>query len=163
VETEESQPSATPPPLAPETATEATKCKVCGAEPEPGYPIPLCSDCRTKLSRRPIPTGIKAAAGAVAFLIVFALTRIPSSLSAATSFERGLGAENRSDFSAAEREYQKSLLVFSRTDLVHGRLFVAAFKAGDKAVAREEYDFLENRPLDAHIAREINSILGREN
>jgi hypothetical protein len=93
----------------------------------------------------------------------FALTRIPSSLSAATSFERGLGAENRSDFSAAEREYQKSLLMFSRSDLVHGRLFVAAFKAGDKAVAREEYDFLENRPLDAHIAREINSILGREN
>jgi hypothetical protein len=38
-------------------------------------------------------------------------------------------------------------------------LFIASFKAGDKAVAREEFDFLRGREIDSGIAREINGLL----
>jgi hypothetical protein len=80
VETEESERSVTLPPVPAENPVEATGCKVCGAEPEPGLPLSLCSNCRTKLARRPIPIGIKVAGALVGLLIILALTRIPTSM-----------------------------------------------------------------------------------
>lgn len=159
MEAEESERLITPPPIPAEEPVEATRCKLCGAEPEPGFPIPLCSGCRTKLARRPIPIGIKLAGAAVGLLIIFALTRIPTSMSSAVAFERGLAAEKSGDFATAEKQYQKSLVAFRRSDQIHGRLFVASFKAGDKMVAREEYDFFKGRRIDSGIAAEINSLL----
>jgi hypothetical protein len=82
VDTEESNKSVTPPPVPAEQSVESTGCKACGAEPEPGFPLPLCSNCRTKLARRPIPVTIKLAGALVGLLIIFALTRIPTSMSA---------------------------------------------------------------------------------
>jgi hypothetical protein len=149
----------TPPTVPAEQSDESTGCKACGAEPEPGFPLPLCANCRTKLARRPIPIGIKLAGALVGLLIIFALTRIPTSMSAAVAFERGLAAEKRGDFADAEKQYQKSAAVFQKSDRVHGRLFVASFKAGDEAVAREEFDFFKGRQIDSGIAREINGLL----
>jgi hypothetical protein len=100
------------------------------------------------------------AAIAVTVLIIFALMRIPSSLSAAASFERGLANEKKLDFAAAEEDYQKSLLTYRQSVLLHARLFIVAFKGRDKTVAREEYEFLKDRELDREIASEINSLLG---
>lgn len=159
METEESNKSVTPPPVPVEQAVESAGCKACGAEPESGFPLPLCSDCRTKLARRPIPIGIKLAGALVGLLILFALTRIPTSMSAAVAFERGLAAEKRGDFAAAEEAYQKSAAVFQKSDRVHARLFIASFKAGDKTVAREEFNFLRGHEIDSGLAREINGLL----
>jgi hypothetical protein len=159
VETEESNKSVTPPAVPAEQTVESTGCKVCGAEPEPGFPLPLCSNCRTKLARRPIPIGIKLAGALVGLLIIFALTRIPTSMSAAVAFERGLAAEKRGDFAGAEKQYQKSAAAFQKSDRVHGRLFVASYRAGDRAVARQEFDFLKGREIDSALAREINGLL----
>jgi len=83
-------------------------------------------------------------------------------MSASVAFERGLAAEKRGDFAIAEKEYQKSVVVFRKSDVVHGRLFVASFKARDKAVAREEYDFLKDRQIASGIAKEINELLHAE-
>lgn len=149
----------TPPAVPAEQSVESTGCKACGAEPEPGFPLPLCSNCRTKLARRPIPLGIKLAGALVGLLIIFALTRIPTSMAAAVAFERGLAAEKRGDFAGAEKQYQKSAAVFQKSDRVHGRLFVVSFKAGDKPVAREEFNLLKGRQIDSGIAREINGLL----
>lgn len=68
-------------------------------------------------------------------------------MSASVAFERGLAAEKRGDFATAEKEYQKSAVVVQKSDVVHGRLFVASFKARDKAVAREEYSVLVSPTL----------------
>ena len=149
----------TPPAVPAEQSVESTGCKACGAEPEPGFPLPLCSNCRTNLARRPIPLGIKLAGALVGLLIIFALTRIPTSMAAAVAFERGLAAEKRGDFAGAEKQYQKSAAVFQKSDRVHGRLFVVSFKAGDKPVAREEFNLLKGRQIDSGIAREINGLL----
>ena len=133
METEESERSVTPPPLPAEEPVASSGCKVCGAQPQEGFPIPLCSDCRTKLARRPIPIGIKVAGAIVGLLIIFALTRIPTSMAATVAFERGLAADKRGDFAAAEKAYQKCVAVFRNSDRVHGRLFVASFKAGRRS------------------------------
>ena len=105
-----------PPPPA-----EVTKaCRSCGAEPE--FASPLCADCRTKLAQQPIPVGIKLAGIVIALLLLLALTRIPSSLSAAIAFERGERSEQKLQFAVAENEYHKSVLTFPRSDLAHTRL-----------------------------------------
>jgi Flp pilus assembly protein TadD len=80
-------------------------------------------------------------------------------MSAAVAFERGLAAEKRGDFAAAEEAYQKSAAVFQKSDRVHARLFIASLKAGDKTVAREEFNFLRGREIDSGLAREINGLL----
>ena len=158
METEESESSVTPP-LPAEQPVASTGCKVCGAQPQEGFPIPLCSDCRTKLARRPIPIGIKVAGAVVGLLIIFALTRIPASMAASAAFERGLAAEKKGDFATAEKQYQKSVAVFRNSDRVHGRLFVASLKAGDRTVARDQYEFLKGRKIDSSLARDNRTIL----
>jgi hypothetical protein len=145
-----------PPPL-PETST---KCESCGAEPEQGFAIPLCQDCRTNLARHRIPIGIKISGIAIALLLVFAVTRIPSSISAAIAFERGEKSEHKLQFAAAESEYQKSVQAFPRSDLAHARLFVAAYRARDAGIARREFEYLRGRQMDAKIVGEINALLG---
>jgi hypothetical protein len=110
VETEANQTSglSQPSPL----QQESQKCQACGAAPEPGFPIPLCAKCRSQLARRPIPIGIKLAGVAIALLLVLAVTRIPSSISAAVAFERGQSAEQKLQFASAEHEYQKTVVAY---------------------------------------------------
>jgi hypothetical protein len=148
--------SSQPPPL----PATPTKCQLCGAEPEPGFAIALCPDCRTQSARRPIPIAIKIAGLAIAILLVFAITRIPSSISAAIAFERGESSEHKFQFAAAENEYQKAVLAFPRSDIAHARLFVAAYRARDGGIARREFEYLRGRKIDAKIVGEINALLG---
>ena len=112
------------------------------------------------MARQPIPLGIKIAGVAIAFLLIFALTRIPSSTSAAIAFERGRYDEQKRQFAAAENEYRKSVQVFPRSDLAHTRLFVAAYRARDSGTARHEFEYLRGRQLDAKLVGEISALLG---
>jgi hypothetical protein len=144
----------------PSLQREAQKCQACGAEPEPGFPLPLCVNCRSQLARRPIPIGIKLAGAAIALLLVFALTRIPSSISAAVAFERGQIAEHKLQFAAAENEYQKTVIWYPKSELAHARLFIAAFRAKDGGIARREFEFLRDRKMDLKLVGEIHAMLG---
>jgi hypothetical protein len=148
------------PNLSPPLPEEKEKCQSCGADPEQGSAIPLCEDCRTKMAQHPIPIGIKLAGVAIALLLVFALTRIPSSISAAIAFERGRNDEQKLRFAAAENEYEKAVLAFPSSDLAHARLFVAAYRGKDGGIARHEFEYLRGRKLDAKIVGEINALLG---
>lgn len=145
-----------PPPL-PE---ESKKCQSCGMEPESGFPILLCATCRTNLARQPIPVGIKLAGVAIALLLICALIRIPSSISAAIAFERGERSEQKLQFAAAENEYQKAVFAFPGSDLAHARLFVTAYRAKDAGTARHEFEYLRGRKVDAKIVGEITALLG---
>ena len=112
------------------------------------------------MARQPIPIGIKLAGVAVVLLLLFALTRIPSSISAAIAFERGERSEQKLQFAKAENEYQKSVQAFPRSDLAHTRLFVAAYRARDGGTARHEFEYLRGHQLDAKLVGEISALLG---
>lgn len=144
----------------PPLSEEPKGCQSCGGKPEPGFAIPLCPDCRTKLARRAIPIGIKFAGVAIALLLTFALTRIPLSISAAIAFERGREAEQKHQFAIAENDYKKAVLTFPRSDLAHARLFVAAYRAKDIGTARHEFEYLRGRRVDAKLVGEISALLG---
>jgi hypothetical protein len=113
-----------------------------------------------RMARQPIPVGVKLAGVAIVLLLLFALTRIPSSISAAIAFERGERSEQKLQFTKAENEYQKSVQAFPRSDLAHTRLFVAAYRARDGGTARREFEYLRGRQLDAKLVGEISALLG---
>jgi Na+-transporting methylmalonyl-CoA/oxaloacetate decarboxylase gamma subunit len=112
------------------------------------------------MARQPIPVGIKIAGVAIVLLLIFALIRIPSSMSAAIAFERGRNDEQKHQFVAAEDEYRKSVQAFPRSDLAHTRLFVAAYRARDTGTARHEFEYLRGHQLDAKLVGEISALLG---
>ncbi len=148
------------PSQSPPLPEESEKCQSCGAEPELVFAIPLCESCRTKMARLPIPIGIKLAAAVIVLLLIFALTRIPSSISAAIAFERGQNSEQKLKFGEAESEYEKAVLAFPSSDLAHARLFVAAYRARDGGTARHEFEYLRGRRMDAKLTGEISALLG---
>jgi hypothetical protein len=149
-----------PLPLPPSDAPdEEKKCRLCGAMPEPGFTIPLCVECRTRLAQRRIPIGIKIAGVLVGFLLLFSVSRIPASISAAIAFERGRLAESKLQFAKAESEYQKAESAFRGSDLIHARLFIAAFRARDGGTVRREFELLRDRKLDSKLAGEIHALL----
>jgi hypothetical protein len=113
-----------------------------------------------RMARQPIPVGVKLAGVAIVLLLLFALTRIPSSISAAIAFERGERSEQKLQFTKAENEYQKSVQAFPRSDLAHTRLFVAAYRARDGGTARREFEYLRGHQLDAKLVGEISALLG---
>jgi hypothetical protein len=92
--------------------------------------------------------------------LVLAVTRIPSSISAAVAFERGQSAEQKLQFASAEREYQKTVVAYPKSELAHARLFIAAFRAKDGGVVRREFEFLRDRKLDLKLVGEIHALLG---
>ena len=112
------------------------------------------------MARQPIPIGIKLAGVAIVLLMLFALIRIPSSISAAIAFECGERSEQKLQFAKAENEYQKSVQAFPTSDLAHTRLFVTAYRARDGGTARREFEYLRGRRLDAKLVGEISAILG---
>ena len=112
------------------------------------------------MTRQPVPAGIKLGGIAIALLLLLALTRIPSSLSAAIAFERGERSEQKLQFAAAENQYQKSVIAFPKSDLAHARLFVAAYRARDTGIARREFEYLRGRRLDAKLVGEISALVG---
>jgi hypothetical protein len=80
---------------------ERRPCASCGQPEESGRQLPLCMGCRTKLAARPFPAWIKGAAAIIGLLMIVALVKFPSALSADVAYERGLRAEARRQFDVA--------------------------------------------------------------
>jgi tetratricopeptide (TPR) repeat protein len=88
----------------------ATGCAGCDHPViEPGYPTPLCADCRQKFIRYPIPIGIKIFGACVAVLLIFAVAGVPKSLRAGVHYERGVSAVESKRFVTAQRELELAL------------------------------------------------------
>ena len=83
-------------------------CASCGHTIiEPGYPTPLCKDCRTKFIRFPIPLPIKIFAGAVALALLVSMYRLPGNFSVAVHYKRGTAAVKNRNYLTAQKELGK--------------------------------------------------------
>lgn len=88
-----------------EEDSRSSGCANCGHMViDPGYPTPLCKECRTKFIRYPIPIGIKVFAGLVVAAMIIALFRLPGNLSAAVHYQRGKDAIAGSNYLTADKE-----------------------------------------------------------
>ena len=136
-------------------------CASCGRPAEAGYRAPLCASCRSQLAARPFPRWTKVAACLVALLLVVAMARFPSALSAAVSYERGERAEARGAYAVAVTEYNKALKRFPDSTETIARKGIAAFHAGQFDIAAAAFRTLGGREASPELVREVNQIIGQ--
>src|SRR5580692_4015934 len=124
-------------------------CANCG---QPGiegdHPTPLCSDCREKFTKFPIPMWIKLFAAAVVAVLLFSLFSLPANISLGVHLAKGRKAAVDRRYVTAERELK------TFTDKVPGnaeareRLLIAAYYNEDYEVFSQQVGKLEHVKMD---------------
>lgn len=145
----------------------AGQCRSCGnPQIEEGYAMELCSECRKKLSRRPIPVAIKMAAGVVAAIVLYTSMSFPHSLGAGIEFERGLKDEKAKKYVSAMRHFENTAKVYPKSDKVMVKLMNAYYQNNRVEEAYKTLDTMigtsaEGRSVDKALADEVNGITAK--
>src|SRR5262245_8298723 len=85
---------------------EPNKCANCGSSwIEQGYPTPLCSDCRQRFIKFPIPLLIKIFGLAIVSIVLIAMTRLPQNISLGIHNARGEKAFKNRQYQTAQVEF----------------------------------------------------------
>ena len=135
-------------------------CKNCGNTAlESGYELPLCSNCRDTLSRRPLPTWIKLTSAGVAFVLLFAFAKFPVALKAGIALERGRRAEGAKNYSTAVNEYEKVAHRYPGSTLAVARLGIVYYRGGRLPEALATLNRLAGRQTSKELAGEVNSVI----
>jgi hypothetical protein len=140
-------------------ASDLQRCHNCGGEPEPGFKLALCPDCRKRLAKKPIPWSIKVAGTAVAAAVICALVRVPTSISGASAFERGQRDEARHRYQEAAAEYRTALNAFPDATLPLARLAIVEYRDGDYNNAAQTLHQLAGRKAGKELRAEVNSVI----
>jgi len=92
-------------PLPEEKSPEPNVCAGCSHPViEPGYPTPLCKDCRTRFIRFPIPSGIKIFGAILGLILLYAMWGLPKILTTGIHFQRGKEAIKKQNYFTGQRE-----------------------------------------------------------
>lgn len=142
---------------------DPNKCAQCGAVPEKGHLVPLCTQCRDKLSRHPVPYYIKAAFVVVIGILVYAFMQFPVSLNAGAAYERGKKAESLKDYKTAAENYSLAYKKYSKSDEIMTRLAVSLYNAGDYGASADIIDLLAGKKMDSKLVAELNTVIDRLN
>src|SRR5262245_25927138 len=91
------------------------------------YPTKLCSECREKFIKYPIPKWIWAFAGGIALVVLIALFNLPHALGTGIAFAKGKKAEKDHRYLLAQQEFEK--VVQKEPGYIEGQahLMIAAF------------------------------------
>jgi hypothetical protein len=142
-----------------DTQQAANVCRICGNLPERGYDLPLCSNCRKKLSQRPFPTWLKGSAVLVTMVIVLSLSKFPTSLAAGIAFERGNRATLKGNHTIAAVQYQNVADIFPNSTLALARSGIAYYKAGNLHQAISVLQKLGGRKASKQLVDEVNQTI----
>jgi TolA-binding protein len=97
--------------------------------------------------------------GLIALLTVFAVTRVPSALSASIAFERGQRDERAGQHDQASAEYAKVVERFPESTLAVARLGISQYRAGNLSAAAETFSKLAGRKASTDLTSEVNAII----
>jgi Flp pilus assembly protein TadD len=137
----------------------AIVCRECGLPPEAGYAMPLCPECRKKLSARPYPQWIRVTGVALAVCLLVAMLQFPSHLKAGIAFERAQRAEAASQYAEAAVDYEKALQCFPDSDDLAARYGLALYHAGQTGHAVAVFFTLQGKKIPSERAEEVNAAL----
>ncbi len=126
--------------------------KVCANCGDPNidekYPTPLCSDCRQKFIRFPLPLWIKVFAGAIAVILLFSLFKLPKNISLAVQLERGKKAEKQKKYFTAQRDFEEVVKKVPDNIEAEGHLMIASFYNQDFAAIGTAFKKLEGKNIE---------------
>src|ERR1700733_11280666 len=71
------------------------------------YPSKLCSECRDKFIRFPVPKWLWIFAAALGVILLFSLFTLPKNISTGIALEKGKKAEKQHSYLTAQKEFEK--------------------------------------------------------
>jgi len=144
---------------------EIIKCKACGSTIiEEGYALPLCSQCRDKLSKRSIPLQIKITAIVFILVIIVSLVKFPSTLKVGIEYERGIKAEESLKFVTATKHFENVIENYPDSDKVLVKLLSVYYQNEKIDEAYNTYDKLvgptpKNKKMDRDSVAQVNNLI----
>jgi tetratricopeptide (TPR) repeat protein len=124
------------------------------------FPTKLCTECREKFIRFPVPKWIWAFAGGIGLVVLFALFSFSGNLSTGIALERGKKAERQHKYMTAQREFEKVTAALPGYLEGQGRLMIAAFNNLDFAAFRKAYSALEHQAIpDQELYKELDDVI----
>ena len=73
----------------------------------PGYPNPLCQNCRDTFTKLQIPNWVKIFAAGIGLVILFSIYKIPRNIKTGIEFEKARTAMSEKKYFTAQKELQK--------------------------------------------------------
>lgn len=140
---------------------EEIRCQSCGGrEIEAGFTLALCHECRTQLSRRPVPVWIKGITVVIVILLVYAMAHFPSTLTAGIHYKRGVQAYADHKNLTAAREFEQASERFPDSTKILARLFLAYYHSDRINEANQVFGRISGEEAeDEEMANQINTVI----
>lgn len=124
------------------------------------FPTKLCSECREKFIRFPVPKWIWAFAGGIGLVVVFALFSFSGNLSTGIALERGKKAEHDHRYKTAQREFEKVTAAVPGYLEGQAHLMMTAFNNLDFAAFNKAFKALQNQPIaDNELYKQLDDVV----
>lgn len=144
-----------------EAPVDLTVCANCGLAAEEGdYSIGLCSSCRDKMARMPLPAWVVGSLVVVGLVLMYAFALFPGSLGAGIAFARGRRAEAQGNYAQAAAEYKVVSERFPDSTLALARLGIAQCRSGNLPEAARTFMKLEGKKAPSELVREVEQVIG---
>lgn len=133
----------------PPEKNEPAKCASCGSSwIEQGYPTPLCSDCRQRLIKFPIPPLIKVFAVVILAIVAIAMIRLPQNISLGIHNGRGQKAFKNKQYLTAQAEFNTVLDVAPQYTEAKMNRALASFYVQDYKSLISDLGELEGKEIE---------------
>lgn len=147
--------------LSEETPSPQKGCANCGHPViESGHVTNLCSDCRKKFIRFPIPLPIRLFGIGIALVVIFAMFSLPKNLSLGIHYKKGKEAAERRDYVTAQQELTN--VVKNTPNFIEAKthLAVASFYNLDFQTFLAMTEKLEGKEIeDADMYGKLNNLI----
>lgn len=146
---------------------ENLRCKSCGSDRiEEGYALPLCSECRDKLSKHPIPIQMKIAAIAFILVIIISLLKFPAAIRVGIEYERGIRAEKALKYVTALKHFENTANAYPDSDKIMVKLLSAYYENEKINEAYNTFDKLagaspETKKMDKDLVTQVNILMDK--
>lgn len=137
-----------------------TGCHNCtNPEIEPGYPTPLCRECRKKFSQYPILNSVKWAAAGVALLILISGYNLPRYFKAGVTYQKALKAEKTHHYITEKRLLGQVLQQFPDNFDAGAHYIIASFNNDDLEVVDSMLEKMSGKKNEnQELVDKVNSI-----
>ena len=128
------------------TAADSSACLGCGnPNSESGYATKLCTDCRNKYSKYPIPKWILFFASVVGVLVLSGFANIYKPLMASIHLTRSIKAQQSRKYKTAAAEIDKTLALYPESVEANARAIIYYYNIPDPQKMGRYYLKIEHK------------------
>jgi tetratricopeptide (TPR) repeat protein len=114
----------------------------------PGYPNPLCQNCRDELTRFRMPNWVKIFAASVGLILLFSLYKIPRNILTGIQYEKAMTAMAEKKYLTAQTELQKVVTKAPKFIEAQSYLLISAFNNLDFETFGKTYEKIQDEKFE---------------